>query len=258
MIISHRHKFIFIHLGRTGGRSLTVELEKNCGPDDVVTPAGDISGRNHVGWSRHTTALRIRDRLGHQILDDYFVFTVDRNPWDKMLSNYWAYKGYLHGAGGKTEQVSWVERVWRKVSGYPWSFDCWMKYRIYRSKIPGFRPPFSKAYSKYADENGKLMVDAIFRYEHLSNQIGMLAERLGFPLVLDAREGKNTRCDRRPYTEHYKSWSRAFMDRYYAEEIALMNYRFGEPVPSNVVGLTMLSISCILMDVMDAVCCLLI
>jgi len=28
------------------------------------------------------------------------------------------------------------------------------------------------------------------------------------------------------------------MDRYYAEEIALMNYRFGEPVPSNVVGLT--------------------
>lgn len=238
MIISHRHKFIFVHLGRTGGRSLTVELEKRCGPDDIVTPAGDVAGRNHVGWHRHTTARQIRDRLGQRILDDYFVFTVERNPWDKVLSNYWAYKGYAHGVGGKTEQIPWVERVWRNVSGYPWSFDRWMKYRIYRSKIPGLRRPFAKAFRNYTDENGKLMVDAIFRYEHFSDQVGILSEKLGFPLELKAREGKTTRRDRRDYTELYSDWSRSFMDRYYAEEIKLMNYRFGGPVPSDVVGLT--------------------
>ncbi|PYL93687.1 MAG: hypothetical protein DMF14_00320 [Verrucomicrobia bacterium] len=38
MIISHKHKFIFIKTVKTAGTSLEVFLSQHCGPDDVLTP----------------------------------------------------------------------------------------------------------------------------------------------------------------------------------------------------------------------------
>ena len=68
MIVSYKHQFIFVHLGRTGGRSLTESLIPHCGSDDIITPIGDLPGQNHRGWHRHESALSIRDRLGRDRL----------------------------------------------------------------------------------------------------------------------------------------------------------------------------------------------
>lgn len=235
MIISHRHKFIFIHVPRTAGRSLTIDLESHCGPKDIITPSGDSPGRNHEGWHRHSSAREIRERLGRRIYEDYFVFTVERDPWDKTLSTYWSIKGYIPGEGGRTEQVSAADRIWRKASGYPWSFNTWVKYRVCRSRIPGFRRPFGKTFGHYTDERGNVIVDAIFRYEYLENHVGILAARLGLPLKLRSKEGGGTRPDKRDYVRSYSPWSREYISGYYAKEIALMGYAFGSESPDEVV-----------------------
>ena len=77
-------------------------LAKHCGKMDIVTPTGDFPGQNATGWHRHTAAKVVQERLGSVIWDKYFTFTVERNPWEKVLSNYWAYKGYRHGFGGRS------------------------------------------------------------------------------------------------------------------------------------------------------------
>jgi hypothetical protein len=236
MIISHRHKFIFIHIARTAGRSLTVDLQGHCGPDDIITPSGDHPGQNDHGWSRHATARNIRDRLGSEILREYFVFAVERDPWDKIYSFYWSKKGYVHGAGGKTEKVPFAERIWRRVSGYPWTFQGWLKYRFLRSLIPGFRRPFGKSVECYTDEKGALMVDAILRYEHLDQHIGLLSSGLGLSLTLWSKEGVKTRSEKRPYTADYSDWAKTFVADHYAQQIALMGYEFGCKAPDNIVG----------------------
>lgn len=230
MIISHKHQFIFIHLGRTGGRSLTMDLAKHCGKTDIITPTGDFLGQNATGWHRHTAAKVVRDRLGPAIWDKYFTFTVERNPWEKVLSNYWAYKGYCHGFGGSSEQISLAERMWRKASGYPWTLEGWLKYRKLRSRISGtIRLP--RAIEKYTDGTGKLMVDAVYRYERLDTHLKYLSDRLGFEVHLQSNEGRGTRKNRKPYAESYTDWSQQLVAESFADDLELLQYKFNQPAP---------------------------
>ena len=232
MIISHKHQFIFIHLGRTGGRSMTMELVKHCGPDDVITPTGDYLGQNHAGWHRHASAISVRERFGSAMWDKYFTFTFERNPWEKVLSNYWAYKGYRHGYGGSSEQIFWTERLWRKISGYPWSLDGWLKYRIFRSNLPGasgLRLP--QALTKYTDEAEQVMVDTIYRYEQREEHLKLLSERLGLDIKLEAREGRGTRHNRARCAESYSHWSRDLVAEHFQKDLLLLKYEFDQPAP---------------------------
>ena len=177
-------------------------LAKHCGKMDIVTPTGDFPGQNATGWHRHTAAKVVQERLGSVIWDKYFTFTVERNPWEKVLSNYWAYKGYRHGSGGRSEQISIVERMWRKASGYPWTLDGWLKYRKLRGWISGtIRLPSS--IKKYTDGAGELMVDVVYRYEQLDTHLKHLSDRLGFEVRLESNEGRGTRKNRKPYAESY-------------------------------------------------------
>lgn len=232
MIISHKHKFIFVHLGRTGGRSLTMELAKHCGPDDVITPTGDYEGQNAGAWKRHARAIEIRDKLGSGIWDEYFTFTFERNPWDKVLSNYWSRRGYEHGKGGATESINFLDRMWRKVSGYPWTFEKWLKYRWYVSSCMGLRKiRFPVDFEHYTDREGTPIVNFIGRYEHYPNHLQILSERLGFVISLQSKEGRSTRKDRRSPEEVYSPWSADLIAKVFAKELQLLDYQFGVPAP---------------------------
>lgn len=235
MIISHKHKFIFVHLGRTGGRSLTIELAKHCGPSDVITPTGDYLGQNVGSWKRHAKATEIRDRVGQEIWDEYFTFTFERNPWDKVLSNYWSRRGYEHGKGGATESITFLDRAWRKASGYPWSFETWVKYRWYVSSCMGFgKTRFPVDIDKYTDAEGRPVVDFIGRYEHYPSHLRYISQRLGIDIRLESKEGRNTRKDLRKPEEVYSPWSAELVAKVFAKERELLDYQFGMPAPSSI------------------------
>ena len=67
--ISDAYKFIFIHIGRTGGHSMHRGIFEKVIPDVINSPEWDqpINGDK---WK------------------PYFKFTFVRNPWDKMISAY--------------------------------------------------------------------------------------------------------------------------------------------------------------------------
>jgi len=121
MIVSHRHRFIFLKTRKTAGTSVEIALARICGDDDVLTPIGDadakvrfeFAGRDaqniHVPWRRavlgvvgarsipqrrpvfynHMPAAAARALLGKEIWNSYFKFTIERNPFDRLISFYY-------------------------------------------------------------------------------------------------------------------------------------------------------------------------
>jgi hypothetical protein len=100
MIISHGRRYIFVHAPKTGGISMKLALEARVRADDIIigdtpkakqrrkrladlTPAGRLC--------KHSTLRDIDGIVDVPAMQDYFVFTIGRNPWDRMVSYYhWA------------------------------------------------------------------------------------------------------------------------------------------------------------------------
>jgi hypothetical protein len=97
MIISPGRSFVFVHIPKTGGTSMALALEARAHRDDILigdTPKarkrkGRLEGLTPRGrlW-KHSTLADIDGVLSPGELAGMFVFTLVRNPWDRMVSYY--------------------------------------------------------------------------------------------------------------------------------------------------------------------------
>ncbi|MEL7046586.1 MAG: sulfotransferase family 2 domain-containing protein [Pseudomonadota bacterium] len=229
MIISHRHRFIFVKTHKTAGSSLEVALALECGPDDVVSHMEDniATGipRNYGPTSRlgsayrrsrmlrklvgrhspllgayyyeHMPAWRIRELVGEDIWRDYFTFCFERNSWDKTVSYYLWKK---HGQDrSMPEFADYIERK-------------------------SHRLPVDSAL--YCDD-GAVIVDRIFEFRELSSALAELRERLGLQLPEPLpREKTGVATQRKPYADYYDEETRQRVAELYQREIELMGYAF--------------------------------
>ena len=194
MIISHKHKLIFIKTFKTAGTSLEVFLSPHCGEDDVLAPIfSHIEphvARNYQGYFNpfpqlwhcmgrrarrilreliqrkrfygHINGQVIRDRIPAAIWNSYFKFCVERTPWEKALS-YCHMKNYR--AGGKLTLEQYFARG-----------------------------KFRTNFEKYTDNKGRLLADEVIWYEELAAGLGRFLKGWALPLmaVLEPVRNPNT------------------------------------------------------------------
>jgi sulfotransferase famil protein len=67
-VISHQYGCIFIHIPKTGGKSVQRFFRTN--------------------WQNHKDISRYAQELDPRIFKSYYKFTVVRNPWDRIVSDY--------------------------------------------------------------------------------------------------------------------------------------------------------------------------
>ncbi|HVT66035.1 MAG TPA: hypothetical protein VHD81_12855 [Mycobacteriales bacterium] len=114
MILSHRHKFIYIKGRKVASTSIEIALSRVCGPDDIITPITPaderqrLQARNYSNnpkaearWLRrvergsdkvakpakfynHMSLTEVIDLVGD--LSDYQVLFAERSPYAKVLS----------------------------------------------------------------------------------------------------------------------------------------------------------------------------
>ncbi|HEY2815312.1 MAG TPA: hypothetical protein VGJ03_17750, partial [Acidimicrobiales bacterium] len=87
MIISHSHKFIFIHIRKNAGISVTSTLKPYITRRDFVTYEGPRKWlRNRLpgsaqyrALSAHSSALEVRDEIPADVWDRYYKFAIVRD-----------------------------------------------------------------------------------------------------------------------------------------------------------------------------------
>tara|TARA_B100001059_G_C17787283_1_gene557909 strand:+ start:169 stop:894 length:726 start_codon:yes stop_codon:yes gene_type:complete len=138
MLVSHRKKFIVTKGKKTAGTSVESFFERYCVPEgtweashrreESVTESGIIGYRGPNAksstWRNHMSAKEIRDQIGREIWDDYYKFTVIRNPFDKLVSLfYWLEKrkqnGYSISRKGRSliTRLTGIGNAFDRVSG---------------------------------------------------------------------------------------------------------------------------------------------
>ncbi len=200
-VISESHRFVFVHIPRTRGTQVSKYLE----PFGVA-----LEGRRHAAspYFKHARAVDIRRFLGDSF-DEYFRFTIVRNPWDWVVSCFAFNRGLRHV--GPTGVPQWARDM---------SFDVWLPWWLESTK------PSPLAFID--GPGGELLVDHVYRFETVLQELPELLRRLGVPM----REGvwlnpllKSRRASE-GYRDYYDARTRRLVERYFEGEIELFGYAF--------------------------------
>jgi hypothetical protein len=213
MIVSHRHRFIFLKTRKTAGTSIEIALSKHCGPDDIITEVtpedeqlrrewGGRGPQNHEATGdhgrayNHMSADEVIRLVGQEAWNDYFTFTVERNPWDAAVSAYF----------------------WRLRDQEPIPFSDFVRSRLIEryARNPGIYRL-----------DGVVAVDKVCRYEHLAEDLEVVRHRVGLPEPLELPRAKGTfRRDPRPYQEFYAPADIERVRELFADTVATCGYQF--------------------------------
>lgn len=94
MIINNKFKFIFVHVPKSAGTTVTKllsEYSTYCDIEVGGTAMGEAIQpffRNRYGLSKHSTAKEIKSVVGEVIWNRYFSFAFVRNPYARAHSAY--------------------------------------------------------------------------------------------------------------------------------------------------------------------------
>lgn len=214
MILSRGRKYLFIHMPKTGGTSMALALEERAMKDDIMlgdTPKARNRRRRMEGarargrlW-KHATLADLDGVIAPDELDDLFVFTMVRNPWDRMVSYYHWLRGqkFLH------ETVALAKRL---------DFEAFVAEPIVAQSFEA-----GTAASYVTDLAGRERAGLFIRLEHLEKDILPLQAHLGFALRVPHVNQSMRVAD---YRSSYTQTSRARVADMCAVDIARFGYRF--------------------------------
>ena len=194
-MISDKHKFIFIHITKTGGTSIQKLFQ------------GKLK--------THKFAKNYKKLIGDEKWNNYFKFAFVRNPWDKMVSQYFfiqkkhkgnyeltfrefilGFESFCQGNGfsqGNGEDIS----VEFNPVQLPWILD----------------------------DDGNCLVDFIGKFENFQKDFDLVCDKIGVPQRQLPHKNKSKHKN---YTEYYDEETRAIVAKQFAKDIEYFDYKFGE------------------------------
>lgn len=207
MPVSHELKCLFVHIPKTAGTSIEAALgmhgdQKEIGLRTVAGTTED-SERLFGGTLQHLTLREIQGRLPAEVLKPYYKFTVVRNPWDRLVSEYaWISKG--------------DGRVWAR--GPIGAFEEFVRSRDYERVRRHGLPQVEFI----VGVDGHIGLDDVFRFEDLPGAWEEIRGRLGLRPPLEHR----MRSERGAYRDFYTPETREIVAQVYRRDIEAFEVAF--------------------------------
>ena len=217
MLISHSHRFIFIHVGKTGGMSMREVLKPYAEEPErfkMRRPPrfnGDRPNPLYTAWETlllHAKAKDVRKELPAEVFDSYYKFAFVRNPWDLQVSMY--HFILRETTASRHAQV--------KALG---SFDAFVEW------VAATPDPYPKGITKLqsemiADDLGKPLMNFLGRYETLAEDYA----RIGETLNIEARLPHLNQSAHRDYRTYYDGRTRKLIGEHFQSDIEMFGYTF--------------------------------
>lgn len=233
MLISHQKKFIFTKTARTASTSIEIFFERFCMPEDqwemqearevheseegIIGFRGVYKGEKK--WYNHMSAKLIKEQIGDEIWDDYFKFTIIRNPYPKQIS------GWSQFIKNRATRKS-------KLKGCLNHPHLFLKYLMGQGESASFQQWIldgNKVWDrdKYMIDD-EVAVDFFIEYENLERDLKKVCQKLDInydqyklPQFKTGYRSKNT-----PSAAYYDKRTRAIIERQFDWEIKRFNYAF--------------------------------
>lgn len=217
-ILSHRHRFLFVHVAKTGGRSVNLTLAKRCADSErfntrKLDPDVDVLGRR--------IAIEIRTQATAEQWNSYFKFAFVRNPWDRAVSMFRHIQSSREmNAKGK---IQYLNEITRRLAIKPdeFKFDIFVR-AVLRDRIFD-NYHWDKQIYCFTDENNRNLFDFIGRYESLQKDFDFVCDRLGFFRI---RLPHYNRTRHAHYSSYYSEETRQIVGELYREDVEMFGYTF--------------------------------
>ncbi|WP_386684552.1 Type II secretory pathway, pullulanase PulA [Loktanella sp. R86503] len=215
MILSPGRRYAFVHIPKTGGTAMALALEARAMKDDILignTPkAKRRKARLHglTAPGRLWKHSRLRDVDGICDMTGWRIFTLVRNPWDRMVS-------YYHWLQAQSFDHPAVTLARTR------NFSAFLNHPHTQTSL------LAQPYASYVtDGAGRMRATDFIRLEQAKTDLDPILAHLGFRFDLPIANTSQRAKDWRPY---YTDADAALIARLCATDIARSNYRF-DPAP---------------------------
>lgn len=197
-MIDHKNKIIFAHIPKTGGTSVEKLFPHGFGPQHYP-----------LSWFK---------KQRPHIYKKYFKFSICRNPYGKMVSEYfWHTNDPLNQFKGRFKGLSFnkfVKLFFQINSSFlEFKYNGWfdMHFETHRMPQTFFLDPVSD-------------LDFIIRFENIQEDFHIVCDKIGIPR--QQLPHTNT-TNHEHYTEYYDEQTKQIVAEKYAKDIEYFGYKFG-------------------------------
>ena len=198
MIISHKHKFAYIAIPKTGTTSMHRAFS-NLDDDTLFIDGCNIPhkvGANKFMRWKHINAITLERQIEN--FDEYFKFTFVRNPYDRFVS--WVYY-YGKKKINNLHKYSFKELI---------------------SKCPKF--VWDTQLSFVLSKDNKNLMNFVGKFENFQEDLNTICDKIKIPRQKLPHKNKSKH---KHYTEYYNDETRQIVAEKFAKDIEYFGYEFG-------------------------------
>lgn len=206
MIISNKHRFIFVAIPKTGTHAIRRALREHMGPQDAEQvrlfvqkelPVPELAkmGHGHIGLAQ------VRPHLSAEDFNAYFKFAFVRNPFDRFVS----YCAFI------TREQGDFKRDPKGVM------------RHFLNAPPQQHVLFHPQNSFVTASDGQLLADYVGRVEQMQQSFDEVCERIGIPTTTLEKVNASERGN---YRDYYDQPLIDGVAKLYARDLEMFGYEF--------------------------------
>ena len=197
-MISLKNKYIYIHIPKCGGTSIEARLADETCIFKSGTWPHNFKFNNPLN---HCTVVQIKEsKVLHPNFDDYYLFTFTRNPFCRLVSEYFYLKDRLKLSNDVKKGLIYMANTYSENGIY--GLHCMYQY-------------------KFIDDS----VNRVGKFENLQTDFDIICDEIGLPRQQLPHENKT---NHKHYTEYYDDETRQIVAERYAKDIERFGYKFRE------------------------------